>query len=56
MAISTGRNTAVPSGSTIPWMEQGTPSRNGSTRTRSQCPAKNGSAAARSSAVVTQRT
>ena len=41
IASSTGRNTAVPSGSTRPWMLHGTPSTNGMTRTRSQRGAKN---------------
>ena len=41
IASSTGRSTAVPSGSTIPWMLHGTPSRNGITRTRSQRGPKN---------------
>ncbi len=56
IAISTGRNAAVPSGSTRPWMEQGTPSRNGSTRTRSQRGAKKANAAAASRSSVTHRT
>ncbi len=56
IAISTGRNATVASGSTIPCTEQGTPSRNGSTRTRSQCRAKKVRASARSSALPTQRT
>ena len=56
MASSTGRNTAVPSGSTIPWTLHGTPSRNGITRTRSQRAAKKASAMATSSSETTQRT
>ena len=44
--ISTGRNAAVPSGRTSPWIEHGTPSRNGITRTRSQRGRKKASALA----------
>ena len=50
--ISTGRKAAVPSGRTRPWIEQGTPSRNGITRTRSQRVRKNASARARSALVT----
>ena len=56
IASSTGRSTAVPSGSTIPWMLHGTPSRNGITRTRSQRDPKKASAARASSSVSTRRT
>ena len=50
--ISTGRKAAVPSGRTRPWIEQGTPSRNGITRTRSQRVRKNASARAWSALVA----
>ena len=46
----------MPSGSTKPWIEHGTPSRNGITRTRSHRGRKNASAAARSLGSRSQRT
>jgi hypothetical protein len=56
VTISTGRITAVPSGRTKPWIEHGTPSRNGITRMKSQRGPKKRAALRWSTSSTIQRT